>query len=64
MPRKKIRTKKEVFYDPVYNSSHINKLINKVMWHGKKALAQKIVYGAMDSIEEREGQENPIQLIP
>ena len=62
MPRKKIRTKKEVFYDPVYNSSHINKLINKVMWHGKKAVAQKIVYGAMDTVKEKL-KEDPLKIV-
>jgi small subunit ribosomal protein S7 len=62
MPRKKIRTKKEVFYDPVYNSSHINKLINKVMWSGKKALAQKIVYGAMDTVKEKL-KEDPLKIV-
>ena len=53
MPRRKLRKKKEVTHDPVYNSSLIAKLITSVMHDGKKALAEKIVYGAMDTIQEK-----------
>jgi small subunit ribosomal protein S7 len=62
MPRKKIQTRKEVFYDPVYNSSLVNKLINKVMLHGKKALAQTIVYGTMDTLKEKL-KEDPLKVV-
>ncbi len=62
MPRKKIKTKKEIFYDPVYNSSLINKLINNVMLHGKKAVAQTIVYDAMDEIKEKL-KEDPLKVV-
>jgi small subunit ribosomal protein S7 len=62
MPRKKITTKKEVFYDPVYNSSLIAKLINGVMKCGKKAVAQHIVYGAMDVVKEKL-KEDPLKIV-
>lgn len=62
MPRKKINKKKDVFYDPVYNSSVIHKLINNVMLDGKKALAQKIVYGAMDIVKEKL-KEDPLKIV-
>ena len=62
MPRKKITTKKEVFYDPVYNSSLIAKLINGVMKDGKKAVAQKIVYGAMDTLKDKL-KEDPLKIV-
>jgi small subunit ribosomal protein S7 len=62
MPRKKINKKKETFYDPVYNSSLIYKLINNVMLDGKKALAQKIVYGAMDVVKEKL-KEDPLKVV-
>jgi small subunit ribosomal protein S7 len=62
MPRKKITTKKEVFYDPVFNSSLIAKLINSVMKDGKKALAQKIVYGAMDAVKDKL-KEDPLKIV-
>jgi len=62
MPRKKINTKKEVYYDPVYNSSLINKLINNVMLHGKKAVAQTIVYGSMDVVKDKL-KEDPLKIV-
>jgi len=62
MPRKKIKTRKQVFYDPVYNSSLIAKLINNVMLSGKKAVAQKIVYGAMDVAKEKL-KEDPLKIV-
>jgi small subunit ribosomal protein S7 len=62
MPRKKITRKKEIFYDPVYNSSLVAKLINNVMMDGKKAIAQKIVYGAMDTVKEKL-KEDPLKII-
>ncbi|PLV60234.1 30S ribosomal protein S7 [Thermotoga sp. KOL6] len=39
--------------DPVYGDVLVAKLINKVMWDGKKTIAQKIVYGAFDIIKEK-----------
>jgi len=62
MPRKKIKKRKLTFYDPVYNSSLIAKLINNVMFSGKKALAQKIVYGAMDVAKEKL-KEDPLKVV-
>lgn len=62
MPRKKIKTRKQVFYDPVFNSSVIAKLINNVMLSGKKAVAQKIVYGAMDVAKEKL-KEDPLKIV-
>ncbi|HLP62051.1 MAG TPA: 30S ribosomal protein S7 [Candidatus Deferrimicrobium sp.] len=62
MPRKKIQTKKEIFYDPVYNSSLINKLINVLMLHGKKSVSQRIVYGAMDVLKEKL-KEDPLKIV-
>ena len=43
--------------DPVYNSVLVHQLINKLMLDGKKSLAQSIVYGAFDLIQERTGEE-------
>ncbi len=62
MPRKKTDKKKEVVLDPVYNSSIIAKLINNVMQDGKKALAQKIVYGAMDVIKDKM-KDDPLKVV-
>ncbi|MEN8155200.1 MAG: 30S ribosomal protein S7 [Acidobacteriota bacterium] len=62
MPRKKIDKKKEIVVDPVYNSSIIAKFINNVMQDGKKAKAQKIVYGAMDVIKDKT-KEDPLKVV-
>jgi small subunit ribosomal protein S7 len=43
--------------DPVYGDVLIAKLINKIMWDGKKTVAQKIVYEAFDYIREKTGKD-------
>ena len=40
--------------DPVYNSEIVTKFINKVMWDGKKTLAERIVYGAIEKLDNKE----------
>ena len=57
MARKGHIAKREVMPDPMYNSKVITKLINKVMWDGKKVTAQKIVYGALNIVAEKTGRE-------
>ena len=54
MPRKGYIAKRDVLPDPIYNSKVLTKLINNIMLDGKKAIAQKIVYGAFDIIKEKE----------
>lgn len=61
MPRKGHVPKREVTPDPVYNSELLSRFINKVMLKGKKGLAQRTVYGALDSIEEKTGK-NPLEV--
>jgi small subunit ribosomal protein S7 len=62
MPRRRITKKKHVVYDPVYNSSIIAKLINGIMQDGKKALAEKIVYEAMDTVKDKL-KEDPLKVV-
>jgi len=62
MPRKKITRKKIVLTDAMYSSSLLAKITNCVMKAGKKALAQRIVYGTMDMIQERV-KEDPLKVI-
>ena len=57
MARKGHTIKRDVMPDPVYNSKVVTKLINKVMWDGKKVTAQKIVYGAFNIVAEKTGRE-------
>jgi len=58
MPRKKKDYKRENPPDPKYNSSLIGMLINKVMLAGKKSTAERIVYGAMDQMGEKTGEDS------
>ena len=56
MPRKGHTQKREVLADPMYNSKLVTKLINQIMLDGKKGVAQKIVYGAFATVEEKTGK--------
>ncbi len=57
MPRRNSAVKKDVLPDPIYKSKVVTKLVNQVMESGKKGLAQRIVYGAFDTIKEKLEQE-------
>jgi small subunit ribosomal protein S7 len=55
--RKGRAPKRIVLPDPVYGSKVLTKLINQIMVDGKKGVAQKIVYGAMETIAEKTGRD-------
>ena len=57
MPRRGGAPKRDVLPDPRYNNVVITKLINQVMLDGKKSVAQNVVYGAFDIIQEKTGSE-------
>lgn len=57
MPRRGQIAKRDVLPDPVYNSKLVTRLINNIMYDGKKGVSQKIVYGAFDIISEKTGKE-------
>ncbi len=48
--------------DPVYRSVLVSQVINKVLWRGKKGAARRIVYGAMEIVEQRTGSE-PLSIL-
>lgn len=56
MPRKGHIQKRDVLADPIYNSKVVTKLVNNIMLDGKKGVAQKIVYGAFERVEEKAGK--------
>ncbi len=56
VPRKGHIQKRDVLADPLYNNKVVTKLINNVMLDGKKGVAQKIVYGAFATVEEKSGK--------
>ena len=57
MPRRGGVPKRDVLPDPLYTSKVVTKLINQVMYDGKKGVAQRIVYDAFDIINEKTGRE-------
>ena len=57
MSRRGQISKRDVLPDPLYNSKVVTKLVNNIMLDGKKGVAQKIVYGAFDIINEKTGKE-------
>ncbi|MCD7928645.1 MAG: 30S ribosomal protein S7 [Clostridiales bacterium] len=57
MPRRGNVPKREILPDPIYNSVLVTKLVNSVMLDGKKGVAQKVVYGAFDIIQEKTGKD-------
>lgn len=60
MPRRGQISKRDVLPDPLYNSKLVTKLINNIMYDGKKGIAQKIVYNAFAIVEEKTGK-NPLE---
>ena len=55
MPRRSGVPKRDVLPDPKFNNKLVSKFINQVMLDGKKGIAQGIVYGAFDIIEQKTG---------
>jgi small subunit ribosomal protein S7 len=53
MPRKGPAKKREIGPDPIYGNRLLQRLINRVLTDGKKSIAEKIVYGALDVIEQK-----------
>lgn len=54
--------RREISADPIYKSKLATRVINKVMYDGKKGLAEQIFYDAMDTVEEKTG-EQPIDVL-
>ena len=61
VPRRGRISKRDVLPDPIYGSKLVTKLVNNVMYDGKKGVAQKIVYEAFSAIEEKLGQ-SPLEV--
>ena len=53
MPRRRVVAKRDVLPDPKFGNKTLTKFINHVMISGKKSVAEKIVYGALDKVQER-----------
>ena len=53
MPRRRVVTKREILPDPKYNNRLVAKFINSLLKRGKKSIAESILYGAFDIIQDR-----------
>jgi small subunit ribosomal protein S7 len=62
MPRKGPAPKRPVIIDPVYGSPLVTSLVNKILLHGKRSTAERIVYGAMEGLREKTGNDPVITL--
>jgi len=57
MARRRVATKREILPDPKYNDKLVAKFINKMMWDGKKSLAESIFYRSLELIQKRTKQD-------
>lgn len=57
VPRRGNIAKRDVLPDPLYKSKQVTRLINSIMLDGKKGVAQKIVYGAFEIVNEKSGKD-------
>ena len=62
MPRKGPAPKRPVIADPVYGSPLVSQLVSKILWNGKKTVAQSIVYSAMEGTRTKTGVD-PVQTL-
>lgn len=62
MPRKGPAKKREIVPDPVYSQKLVTQLVNQILASGKKGVAERIVYDAMDIIKDKTG-ENPLTIL-
>ena len=62
MPRRRVVAKREVLADPKYGSETLTRFINMVMKSGKKSVAERIVYGALDQVTGK-GKGEPVEML-
>ena len=62
MPRKGPAPKRPIIIDPVFGAPVVTQLINKVLLDGKRSVAEAIVYGALEGVAEKSGQDPVVVL--
>jgi small subunit ribosomal protein S7 len=62
MPRKGPASKRPLVNDPVYGSQLVTQLVNKILLRGKKSLAERIVYGALEQARDKTGTDPVVTL--
>ena len=63
MSRRRQAVKRPIIKDAKFNSALVSRLVNTVMQQGKKSTAQRIVYGAFDSLVAKNPQANPLEVL-
>jgi len=63
MPRRRVIGQRKILPDPKFGSELLAKFINVVMVDGKKAVAEKIIYGALDIMAEKTGKRTGYALV-
>ena len=58
MPRRRVASRREILPDPKFGSEIIAKFINMIMEDGKKSVAERIMYGALDRVSEKKSSES------
>jgi len=61
MPRRREVPKREILPDPKYGNVELSKFMNVIMEGGKKAVAERIIYGALENMEKKTGKD-PVEL--
>jgi small subunit ribosomal protein S7 len=62
MPRRREVPKREILPDPKFGDVTLAKFVNVLMVDGKKSIAEKIIYGALEIIDERRSDEDPLEI--
>jgi small subunit ribosomal protein S7 len=62
MPRRRVAARRQILPDPKHKSELLAKFINMLMEDGKKSVAERIIYGALDQMAEKKGGE-PIEML-
>lgn len=62
MPRRRIAAKREILPDPKFGSERLAKFMNHLMISGKKSVAERIVYGALDRVAARSNDAEPLAI--
>jgi small subunit ribosomal protein S7 len=62
MPRRRVAARRELLSDPKFGSQTISKFITMIMEDGKKSVAERILYGALDQVAAKKGGE-PLQVL-
>ena len=63
MPRKGPAPRRELMPDPIYRSVVVTQLVNKVLQQGKRSVAERIVYEALDIVKTKTGSDDPIATV-